>query len=82
MSAAEQITFIKYLNCSKDAKNDEPEPEEHIDLFVDDVEGKNTKTIKLLHCSRRTKLVEGAFCDLEKIYDSCTLPEMNIFMIP
>ncbi len=53
-----------YLNASNDADDDKPEPEEDIDLLVNDVEGEDAEAIKLLNSPRRTELVEGALGDL------------------
>ena len=41
-------------------KSDEPEPEEDVDLLVDDVDGKNTLGIMSLNITTGTVLVEGA----------------------
>ena len=38
-----------------------PEPEEHIDLLIDDVQSKDTETIMGCDGSRRSIFVEGAF---------------------
>ena len=56
---------MDYLDGGDDGEDDEPEPEEDVDLLVNDVQGKNTKTIKLLDSTRRTKLVELAFGHLK-----------------
>ena len=44
----------------------EPEPEEDVDLVIDHVDGEDTQTIKLLNCTRNTKVVESAFCNFRK----------------
>ena len=41
-------------------EDDEPEPEEDIDLLVEDVDGKNTLGIVSLDIPTRSVLVEGA----------------------
>ena len=61
--------FVIYLpeaevDTSPDGKADEPEPEEDVDLLVDDIEGKNAEAVFPLDSSRRTELVESTFCDL------------------
>ena len=55
------------LDAGDDGDDDEPEPEEHVDLLVDDVERQHAQRVELLHCSRRTELVELALRHL-KIY--------------
>ena len=51
----------------EDGDSNKPEPEEHVDFLIDDVEGKNTKTIMGGDCSRRTVLVEGALGNLVRM---------------
>ena len=46
--------------------SDEPEPEEDVDLLVDDVQRQNTKTIMSLGGATRTKLVKTALGDLKR----------------
>ena len=48
---------VKYC---EDCEDDEPEPEEDIDLLVEDVDGKNTLGIVSLDIAAGTVLVEGA----------------------
>ena len=48
------------LDGGDDGHDDEPEPQEHVDLLIDDVERKHAETIKLLNCSRRTEFVKRA----------------------
>ena len=43
-----------------DGQEDEPEPQEHEDLLVDDVEGEHAQGVVLLQGARVTVLVEGA----------------------
>ena len=45
---------------AKDGERDEPEPEEDVDLLVDDVEREKTERVVLLDLSRRSELVERA----------------------
>ena len=58
---------FQYLDTSGDGQDDEPEPEEDIDLLVDDVEGEDAEPIKLLHRPGRTKLVECALGHLKQM---------------
>ena len=46
---------------SYDTKEEKPEPDKNVDLFVDNVERKNTKSIMFLYVARSTKLVERTF---------------------
>ena len=41
-------------------ESDEPEPQEDVDLLVDDVDGENAEAVEVLDGSRRTKPLEGA----------------------
>ena len=41
-------------------EEDEPEPEQDVELLVDNVEGQDAQRVKLLHGSGRTELVELA----------------------
>ncbi len=36
-----------YLDASDDADDDKPEPEEDVDLLIDDVEREDAKTVKV-----------------------------------
>ena len=56
---------VGHLDGGDDGEDHEPEPEEDVDLLVDDVERQHAETVEALHCARRSKLVEGAFCHLE-----------------
>jgi len=49
------------VNSRDDSNEDEPKPEEDIDLLVDDVERKNAETVNSLYGARGTILVERAF---------------------
>lgn len=51
---------VQEREAADDSQEDEPEPEEDVDLLVDDVERKHAQTVDPLSCSGRTKLVEGA----------------------
>ena len=55
----------QYLNSRDEGDNDEPEPEEDVDLLVDDVEGEHAQRVQLLHRTRRTELVELALGHLQ-----------------
>ena len=52
------------MNSRDDSNEDEPKPEEDIDLLVDDVERKNAETVNSLYGARGTILVERAFSHL------------------
>ena len=54
-----------YLQATTALKN-LPEPEEDVDLFVDDVLSENAKSILVLDSSGRTVLVERALRHLAK----------------
>ena len=49
-----------------DGDDDQPEPDEDVDLLVDDVQGKNAEAVFLLHGTGRTVVVEGALGYLGK----------------
>ena len=49
-----------------------PEPEKNKDLFINDVEGKNTKAIVDCHSARGSILIEGAFGNLDTIKQEVT----------
>ena len=42
-------------------QQDEPEPEEHVNLLVDDVQREDAQAVDFLNCTGRTKFVERAF---------------------
>lgn len=44
----------------QEAQDEEPEPEEDVNLFVDDVERQDAEGVVLLHLARRAELVESA----------------------
>ena len=48
------------LDGGDDGHDDEPEPQEDVDLLIDDVERKHAEAVKLLNCSRRTEFVKRA----------------------
>jgi len=54
------------LEKREDGDQNEPEPQEKVDFFIDDVQRQDTQSIKPLHCSTRTELVESAFGHLWK----------------
>ena len=54
---------------AKDGERDEPEPEEDVDLLVDDVEGQDAEGVVLLHLAGGSELVEGALCHPRKDVD-------------
>ena len=47
-------------------QNYHPKPEKHVNLLIDDIDGKNTDCIVRLGSSRGTVLVKGAFRDSRK----------------
>jgi hypothetical protein len=49
-----------------DGESDEPEPEEDVDLLVDDVHGEDAETVLVLNRSRGTVVVERALGHLEE----------------
>lgn len=51
-------------NSSSNGENDEPEPEDGVDLLVDDVEGHDAEGVELLYAAGGAVLVEGALGDL------------------
>ena len=51
------LPFLSYqADDSQAAEDDEPEPEEDVDLLVDDVDGENADCVVGLNCSRGTVL--------------------------
>jgi hypothetical protein len=55
-----------HLDACDDGQNDEPEPEEDIDLLVDDVEREDAETVELLDGAGGAELVKGALGDLKE----------------
>ena len=43
------------------AQNEKPEPQENVNLFIDDVQRKDAERVVFLHLTRSTELVKGAF---------------------
>ena len=64
---------VGHLDGRDDGEDDEPEPEEDVDLLVDDVQGQHAETVEALHCARRSELVEGAFCNLKNKSDTVNI---------
>ena len=58
----------------EDCNANKPEPKEHIDLLIDDIESKNAKTIMNGHGSRRTVLVKSTLGHLMLIVN---IPHQN-----
>ena len=58
----------------EDCNASKPEPKEHIDLLIDDIESKNAKTIMNGHGSRRTVLVKSTLGHLMLIVN---IPHQN-----
>ena len=46
--------------CGQEAQDQEPEPQKDVDLFVDNVERQDAKSVVLLHLTRRSELAESA----------------------
>ena len=55
-----------HVDAGPDGHGDEPEPQEDVDLLVDDVQGKHAQAVLLLNSSRRTILVESALGHLKR----------------
>ena len=49
-----------YVDGGDDGEEDEPEPDEDVDLLVDDVERQDAETVDGLDCARGAVLVERA----------------------
>ena len=56
------------------AQDQEPEPEEDVDLLIDDIDGQDAEGIVALNVSRRAKLVEGAFGHAREYVDDRVHP--------
>lgn len=54
------------LDAGDDAHDDEPEPQEDVNLFVNDVQGQDAQTVELLDRTGRTEFVERALGDFGK----------------
>ena len=52
-------------DCRDGSEEDKPEVEEDVDLFIDDIQGKDTEGIVFLNCSWGAILLEEAFCNLK-----------------
>lgn len=52
---------VEERNAGDQSHQHEPEPQEHVDLLVDDVQRQHAQTVELLDRTRRTELVEFAF---------------------
>ena len=46
------------------SQENEPEPQEDVDLLVDDVDGEDAEAVEHLDCPRGSKPLEGALCHL------------------
>ena len=49
-----------------DREEDEPEPDEDIDLLIHDIDREHTKSIKCLNSSRKSIFVINTFCHFWK----------------
>ena len=73
-------------DCRDGSEKDKPEVEEDVDLFIDDVQGKNTEGIMFLNCSRGAIFLEEALCNLKQDnmmqFISVPLIEFKLIWIP
>ena len=58
---------VYHHNTGKGAQTQHPEPEEDVDLLVEDVEWQDAERIMLLQLPACPKLVECALCQPEEI---------------
>ena len=72
---------VEHLDSAHSCQSKEPEPEEDVDLLVDDVEGEHADPIELLDGAGRTELVEGALGHLDK-QDSLDMSERDLWEDP
>ena len=49
-------------NGGHEGKDDKPEPEEHVDLLVDNVDGQDAHGVVQLNTTRATVLLQSALC--------------------
>ena len=61
-------------------EQDEPEPQEDVDLLVDDVERQEAQRVVLLHLSRGAELVEGALCHAGEHIDERVEPVLLVLL--
>lgn len=57
---------IDQRDAGQDAQDDEPEPEEHVDLLVDNIQRQHAQSVELLHVAGGTVFVEGTLGHLGK----------------
>merc|ERR1719495_1740973 len=57
---------VHLLYCCDYGQGNQPEPEQEVNLLINDIDRKDAETVKLLDSSRWSELVEGAFCHLRK----------------
>ena len=69
---------VNEIDSRDDGKDDEPEPHEHVDLLVDDVDGKDAESVKVLGGARRARLVEGTLGHLGEHQVHGILPLLGI----
>jgi len=60
---------IDEYDARDDGKANEPEPQEYVNLFVDDVKRQNAKGIVSLYVSGRTVAMEGTLCHAGENFD-------------
>ena len=51
---------VQYNYCGEGGQAQHPEPEKDVNLFIEDVEREDAKSVMLLQLSRTTKLVKSA----------------------
>jgi len=61
-----------------DGNDDEPEPQEDVNLLIDDVERQDAEGIMLLNIARRSVPMEGTLCHSWKHFDHWICSEFLI----
>ena len=64
MAHADNFDHINQVEECDGTQEDEPEPDDDVDLLVDHVDGENTETIKAFETSGIAKLMEGTLRSL------------------
>ncbi len=65
MSHADNFDNIEQIEKCDNTQQNEPEPNDDVDLLVDHIDGQDAETIKALETSGRAKLVEGTLRSLK-----------------
>lgn len=60
---------VEHRQAGYDRQTDEPEPQQYVDLLVDDVEREHAHSVERLNAAGRTVLVEGALGDAREYRD-------------